>query len=900
MLKKARRNTHEQHIWVETQDTKPQTKMAAWYFALPVVLAAAFCLFSSGYAVYSAGFFKKADILFFLLASVLPSVFFGYVIWGKGKIRLIVAVTGLSAFAVYILFYWKDIFKGLNSLILWIVGKVNLYYLQNFQTVPPFGMAAERARGELHLYFFICVFFGFILVSSISMKRGILWAVILLGSCFFVACNLCEEPQRFAVLLIFLAFFFVFSVSASRYKRGRTGGGIDVGFHKGGFLGSSNVMVFNSKGSGGSIFMWVNGLVVLITVVAILLFPKIEYNNPAPFEKFGQSPQEFVNNLQINGVPGFSSGQMGVNGGRLDGGSRHNVSYTTHLQLRSDILVPMFLKGYTGALYKGNKWDNLPRESYKELEGIINEYEENKITPLTGSKAYINMLNEYNGFLSNNESYARFSTLNIENIAANTGFAYLPYNNISDYFNSSEWSKSEFINDTLVSGRAKGRETYSVRQMLINYSETEQPSYLTDFQMYPFPYVLGSLLSSNMEYSQASMGETYLKTFKEKREADIAINAEVGLNDKEWAKQLSSKAFADYEEFVFENYLTIPEGMDRLKNDSKELYMSTNDVKSSVKNYLWEHAVYDYSPGSVPPGKDYVEYFLYENHRGYCTHFATAGTLLFRAMGIPARYVEGYVVTKNDITDGTTAAIPDANAHSWVEVWQGLLGWQPVEVTPGFSENSIMPPTTGAPLPEGMASSEPVSSEMSSEVSSETSSEEVLSSESVSSEPSSKAESSVSGGGDGTEAEKVEISGTAILLICIFAGLVLLAALLYFGRRLAKLRRKQQRELKDTDKSARYGYRFILAQVSMLGCRIQKNETEMQFAARLAAVEAMPLKGSVEEVIKTATTLLYGNTPASNEVRDKLWEFADSLSRELASSLPIVKRIIFMYLLWLG
>jgi transglutaminase-like putative cysteine protease len=72
--------------------------------------------------------------------------------------------------------------------------------------------------------------------------------------------------------------------------------------------------------------------------------------------------------------------------------------------------------------------------------------------------------------------------------------------------------------------------------------------------------------------------------------------------------------------------------------------------------------------------------FLNEYKEGVCVHYATAGTLLFRALGIPARYVEGFTVdTKaNEFVDITTPG------HAWVEIYIDSIGWIPVEVTGGY------------------------------------------------------------------------------------------------------------------------------------------------------------------------------------------------------------------------
>ena len=48
--------------------------------------------------------------------------------------------------------------------------------------------------------------------------------------------------------------------------------------------------------------------------------------------------------------------------------------------------------------------------------------------------------------------------------------------------------------------------------------------------------------------------------------------------------------------------------------------------------------------------EDFAIWFLTEADTGYCIHFATAAVVLLRAAGIPARYVDGYVVnTQKDV-----------------------------------------------------------------------------------------------------------------------------------------------------------------------------------------------------------------------------------------------------------
>ena len=134
--------------------------------------------------------------------------------------------------------------------------------------------------------------------------------------------------------------------------------------------------------------------------------------------------------------------------------------------------------------------------------------------------------------------------------------------------------------------------------------------------------------------------------------------------------------------------------------------MSTAEIVSRLTQYYQDNIPYTLRPGLTPNNKDFVNYFLEENRRGYCAHFASASTLIFRYLGIPARYVEGYAIDPTDIfAEGTrleearyeeyyegysplgveavvSVDATDANAHAWVEIYDEALGWQVVEVTP--------------------------------------------------------------------------------------------------------------------------------------------------------------------------------------------------------------------------
>lgn len=68
--------------------------------------------------------------------------------------------------------------------------------------------------------------------------------------------------------------------------------------------------------------------------------------------------------------------------------------------------------------------------------------------------------------------------------------------------------------------------------------------------------------------------------------------------------------------------------------------------------------------------------------------FATAGALLLRCLGIPTRYVRGYILKASDFTD-ETAIIRNYRSHAWIEVYENEKGWIPFEMTPGAGESTL-------------------------------------------------------------------------------------------------------------------------------------------------------------------------------------------------------------------
>lgn len=98
---------------------------------------------------------------------------------------------------------------------------------------------------------------------------------------------------------------------------------------------------------------------------------------------------------------------------------------------------------------------------------------------------------------------------------------------------------------------------------------------------------------------------------------------------------------------------------------------------------------YDTAPGALPEnvrdGATFLDYFLFESRKGFCSHYATAFVLLANSEGIPARYVQGFMVK---VKPGETAAVTSDMAHAWPEAYIEGFGWMSFEPTPGYGSSA--------------------------------------------------------------------------------------------------------------------------------------------------------------------------------------------------------------------
>lgn len=177
----------------------------------------------------------------------------------------------------------------------------------------------------------------------------------------------------------------------------------------------------------------------------------------------------------------------------------------------------------------------------------------------------------------------------------------------------------------------------------------------------------------------------------------------------------------DYNDYVHTTYLTGCENFEAFENLARSIifgnmpvypdmdaFRAQNLKVRMIIDYLSKNMTYTLSPAAPDPDRSYVnaaETFLFDTHEGYCVQFATSAVMLIRALGIPARYAEGYIADNfersraEDSTTRYTTRVLDKNAHAWIEVYFDNYGWVLYEATTPYMSDmydGYIPPASGS------------------------------------------------------------------------------------------------------------------------------------------------------------------------------------------------------------
>jgi len=169
--------------------------------------------------------------------------------------------------------------------------------------------------------------------------------------------------------------------------------------------------------------------------------------------------------------------------------------------------------------------------------------------------------------------------------------------------------------------------------------------------------------------------------------------------------ELLNAAGTDYPQWVLERYLQVPENLpERVAVKAREVTTGAETPYEQavlIQQYLRTFPT-DFSVPTTPPGRDTVDFFLFDVQRGYFDYHASAMAVMLRTMGVPSRVATGYVIDPLTKDDGNTYRLTQRNAFAWPEVYFPAIGW--VEFSPSPSQPTIprrSDAPTAQPTPAG-------------------------------------------------------------------------------------------------------------------------------------------------------------------------------------------------------
>jgi len=147
------------------------------------------------------------------------------------------------------------------------------------------------------------------------------------------------------------------------------------------------------------------------------------------------------------------------------------------------------------------------------------------------------------------------------------------------------------------------------------------------------------------------------------------------------------KSFYNYYTFMPKN-----EEYNRIRDLAAQLSQGAAtpvDKMINIRNYFlsldeFKQPMFKYSdnPG-VPglPSASKLNYFLFENRKGYCAYFAGSTLFLLRAMGIPSRVAVGYLTVNRSSKNPGWYWFYEKQAHAWVQAYFPGYGWIDFDTT---------------------------------------------------------------------------------------------------------------------------------------------------------------------------------------------------------------------------
>jgi len=180
-----------------------------------------------------------------------------------------------------------------------------------------------------------------------------------------------------------------------------------------------------------------------------------------------------------------------------------------------------------------------------------------------------------------------------------------------------------------------------------------------------------------------SVGDQYI-VVSDQTVADVSTLGHVAGTDPDWVRARYLQLPDSLPDSVTELAQQITAGADNR-------YDKASMIEAFLRGYEYSEEIDD-----PPSDRDRVDWFLFDERRGYCDYFSTAFVVMARSVGVPARLAAGYSAGEF-VKEAGAYRQHEYDAHTWPEVFFPGLGW--VEFEPTAADAPLSRPPTSADVP---------------------------------------------------------------------------------------------------------------------------------------------------------------------------------------------------------
>jgi transglutaminase-like putative cysteine protease len=154
--------------------------------------------------------------------------------------------------------------------------------------------------------------------------------------------------------------------------------------------------------------------------------------------------------------------------------------------------------------------------------------------------------------------------------------------------------------------------------------------------------------------------------------------------DVDWATLRADSTVDAWLEYLTPTELTTVDG--ELAQTAASVVGGAPPAQAAHEIAEWVRANVEYVPGSTGVRTSAQE--AWAQREGVCQDIAQLTAGLLRCVGIPARYVSGYLYPRSDAGVGETVA---GQSHAWVEWWTGeWSGFDPTNGSPAGERHVLV------------------------------------------------------------------------------------------------------------------------------------------------------------------------------------------------------------------